>query len=324
MKRVDDFIILVVGAGTMGNSIAQVFAANGHKTYLSCRHQETLDGAKEKMDKAIDNLIKDGMASESYREAVHKNLHCLTTDKLADIGSEVDFVFETIAENPSAKHDLYANLNNICRKDIILASNTSGMDIFDVCKDCIDNPERLIIAHWFNPPHLMKLIEVVMGEKTSKETVDTTRSLLESVGKKPAVLTKFIPGFVVNRLATTIIREMYYMIDQGWISAKDAEDAMRYTDGLRWGFEGPLALWDFVGLEIPMTVAKGGVLKSLCNDTETIPYGEKLLKEGKTGCKAHEGALKWGDLDKYVEKRSKRIIQMTKVMEQWDKEDENE
>lgn len=324
MKEIKDFTILVVGAGTMGNSIAQVFAANGHKTYLSCRHQETLDSAKEKMNKAIDNLIKDGMANESYRQELNKNLYCLTTDKLADIGKEVDFVFETIAENPSAKHDLYANLNNICRKDIVLASNTSGMDIFDVCKDCVDNPERLIIAHWFNPPHLMKLIEVVCGEKTSQETVDITRSLLESVGKKPAVLTKFIPGFVVNRLATTIIREMYYMIDQGWISAEDAENAMRYTDGLRWGFEGPLALWDFVGLEIPMTVAKGGVLKSLCNDSETIPYGEKLLKEGKTGCKAHEGALKWGDIDKYVEKRSKRIIQMTKVMEQWDKEDENE
>ncbi len=324
MKEVKDFTILVVGAGTMGNSIAQVFAASGHKTYLSCRHQETLDSAKEKMNKAIDNLIKDGMADEKYREELNKNLYCLTTDKLADIGKEVDFVFETIAENPSAKHDLYANLNNICRKDIVLASNTSGMDIFNVCKDCVDNPERLIIAHWFNPPHLMKLIEVVCGEKTSQETVDITRSLLESVGKKPAVLTKFIPGFVVNRLATTIIREMYYMIDQGWISAEDAENAMRYTDGLRWGFEGPLALWDFVGLEIPMTVAKGGVLKSLCNDSETIPYGEKLLKEGKTGCKAHEGALKWGDIDKYVEKRSKRIIQMTKVMEQWDKEDENE
>ena len=324
MKDIKDFTILVVGAGTMGNSIAQVFASSGHKTYLSCRHQETLVAAKEKMNKAIDNLIKDGMADESYREELNKNLYCLTTDKLADIGNEVDFVFETIAENPDAKHDLYANLNNICRKDVIFASNTSGMDIFDVCKDCVDNPERLIIAHWFNPPHLMKLIEVVMGEKTSQESVKTTRELLESIGKKPAVLTKFIPGFVVNRLATTIIREMYYMIDQGWISAKDAEDAMRYTDGLRWGFEGPLALWDFVGLEIPMTVAKGGVLKSLCNDTETIPYGDKLIKEGKTGCKAGEGALKWGDLDKYIEKRSRRIIQMTKVMEEWDKEDENE
>lgn len=324
MKDVKDFVILVVGAGTMGNSIAQVFAANGHKTYLSCRHEETLKQAKEKMNFAIDGLIKEGMANEDYRDKVKENLNCLTVDKIPNIAKELDFVFESIAENPNAKHDLYKMLNDNCREDVIFASNTSGMDIFSVCKDCVKPIDRLIIAHWFNPPHLMKLIEVVMGENTSKQTADITKELLESVGKAPAVLTKFIPGFVVNRLATTIIREMYYMIDQGWISAEDAENAMRYTDGLRWGFEGPLALWDFVGLEIPMTVAKGGVLKSLCNDTDTIPYGEKLLKEGKTGCKAGEGALKWGDLSEYMNKRSRRIIQMTKVMDAWDKEDEDE
>lgn len=324
MKDVKDFVILVVGAGTMGNSIAQVFAANGHKTYLSCRHEETLATAKDKMNFAIDGLIKEGMATEEYRKAVSDNLNCLTTDKIPNIAKEVDFVFESIAESPEAKHDLYKMLNDNCREDVIFASNTSGMDIFSVCKDCVKPIDRLIIAHWFNPPHLMKLIEVVMGDSTSKETADTTKKLLESVGKTPAVLTKFIPGFVVNRLATAIIREMYYMIDQGWITAEDAENAMRYTDGLRWGFEGPLALWDFVGLEIPMTVAKGGVLKSLCNDTDTIPYGEKLLKEGKTGCKVGEGALKWGDLNEYMNKRSARIIQMTKILDEWDKEDKHE
>ena len=324
MKKINDYVILVAGAGTMGNSIAQIFAANGHKTYLSCRHEDTLKEALNKMNKAIDGLIKEGLATEEYREAVNKNIHCLTIDKLDQIGSEVDFVFETIAENKDAKHALYEQLNKYCRDDVIFASNTSGMDIFNVCKDSIGNNERLIIAHFFNPPHLMKLVEVVLGENTSKKTVDTTVALLKSVGKKPAVLNKFIPGFVVNRLATTVIRELYYMIDQGWISAEDADNAMRYTDGLRWGFEGPLALWDFVGLEIPMTVAKGGVLKSLCNDTDTIPYGEKLLKEGRTGCKAHMGALEWGDLDKYVSKRNKRIIQMTKVLDTWDKEDEDE
>lgn len=195
MKELKDYVILVVGAGTMGNSIAQVFASNGHKTYLSCRHEETLNAAKEKMNKAIDNLINDGMASEEYRSEVFKNLNCLTVDKIETIGKEVDFVFETIAENPSAKHDLYKQLNECCRKDVILASNTSGMDIFDVCKDCVDNPERLIIAHWFNPPHLMKLIEVVMGEKTSQETVKVTRELLESVGKKTSCSYKVYSRF---------------------------------------------------------------------------------------------------------------------------------
>lgn len=314
--------ILVIGAGTMGSSIAQVFASYGYKTYMSCRHSEHLTEAVQKIDTAIDGMIKDEIADESYRQRVHQNLHCITTDKIPEIAKEVDVAIETIAENPDAKKNLYQLLNDNCRKDCIVCSNTSGMDVFTVSENVLENPERLIITHWFNPPCLMKLIEVVRGSKTSDETVNTMKELLEKVGKKPAVLNHFVPGFIVNRLATVIIRELYYMIDQGWISAEDAENAMRYTDGLRYGFEGPIAIWDFVGLEIPMTVAKG-ILPSLCNDTDTIHYGEKLLKEGKTGVKAGEGALKWGNISEYVEKRNRRIIQMTKVMEEWDNEDNN-
>ena len=314
--------ILVVGAGTMGSSIAQVFASYGYKTYLSCRHSNHLTEAVKRIDTAIDGMIKDEITDETYRQRVHQNLHCITTDKIPEIAKEVDVAIETIAENPDAKRNLYQLLNDNCRKDCIVCSNTSGMDVFTVSKNVLENPKRLIITHWFNPPCLMKLIEVVRGPKTSDETVNTMKELLEKVGKKPAVLNHFAPGFIVNRLATVIIRELYYMIDLGWISAEDAENAMRYTDGLRYGFEGPIALWDFVGLEIPMTVAKG-VLPSLCNDTDTIHYGEKLLKEGKTGVKAGEGALKWGNVSEYVEKRNRRIIQMTKVMEEWDKEDNN-
>lgn len=314
--------ILVIGAGTMGSSIAQVFSSYGYKTYMSCRHSEHLTEAVQKIDTAIDGMIKDEIADESYRQCVHQNLHCITTDKIPEIAKEVDVAIETIAENPDAKKNLYQLLNDNCRKDCIICSNTSGMDVFTVSENVLENPERLIITHWFNPPCLMKLIEVVRGPKTSDETVNTMKELLEKVGKKPAVLNHFVPGFIVNRLATVIIRELYYMIDQGWISAEDAENAMRYTDGLRYGFEGPIAIWDFVGLEIPMTVAKG-ILPSLCNDTDTIHYGEKLLKEGKTGVKAGEGALKWGNVSEYVEKRNRRIIQMTKVMEEWDNEDNN-
>lgn len=133
---------------------------------------------------------------------------------------EIDCAFEVIYENKEAKRQIYALLNESCREDCIFASNTSGMDIFSVCDDVISHPERLIITHWFNPPHLMKLIEVVCGPKTSEETAAAVRGLLEYAGKKPAVLRHFVPGFIVNRLATVINRELYYMIDQGWISAE--------------------------------------------------------------------------------------------------------
>lgn len=313
--------ILVVGAGTMGNSIAHVFAAAGHETYMSSRHQETLDTALARIADAITILKAEGLADEAYEAAVKANLHPIHNDEIPSIAQKVDVVFESVVENPEAKREIYQMLSDNCRPDCILASNTSGMDVFTVCEGAVEPMERLVIAHWFNPPHLMKLVEVVRGPKTSDDTVERMRQLLESVGRKPAVLNEFVPGFIVNRLATVINRELYHMIGQGWVDAADAEDAIRYTHGMRFGFEGPLALWDFVGLEIPMTVARGGVLASLCNDADAIPYGEKLVAEGKTGVRAGEGVLKYDDAAAYAAKRSRRVIQMTKVIDEWDRED---
>ena len=317
----DKPIILVAGAGTMGNSIAHVFAAHGYTTYMSSRHQETLDQACARIADAVALLKGEGLADDAYEAALNENLHPITTDEIPQVAPQLDVVFETIVENPDAKRELYRMLSDNCGPTCILASNTSGMDVFSVCEGAVQNMDRLVIAHWFNPPHLMKLVEVVRGPQTSDEVVQRMRSLLEDVGRKPAVLNEFVPGFIVNRLATVINRELYHMIDQGWIAAADAEDAIRYTHGLRFGFEGPLALWDFVGLQIPMTVARGGVLESLCNDTDTLPLGEKLVAEGKTGVRAGEGALKYDDPEGYARKRARRVIQMTKVVSDWDAED---
>ena len=313
--------ILVAGAGTMGNSIAHVFAANGYPTYMSSRHQETLDQALERIDAAVAVLKAEGMADDAYEAALRDNLQAIHFDEIPHIAQKVDVVFESVVEDPGAKRDLYHMLDETCRPDCIFASNTSGMDVFSVCKGAVDHMDRLVIAHWFNPPHLMKLVEVVRGPETSDATVERMCALLEEVGRKPAVLNVFVPGFIVNRLATVINRELYHMIDQGWVGAADAENAIKYTHGLRFGFEGPIELWDFVGLNIPMTVARGGVLASLCNDADTLPLGERLVAEGKTGVRAGEGALKYGDADEYVQKRSRRVIQMTKVVEEWDRED---
>lgn len=144
--------------------------------------------------------------------------------------------------------------------------------------------------------------------------------LLERAGRKPAALKRFAPGFVVNRLATAICRELYCMVEQGWISAEDAERAIRYSSGLRFSFEGPLALWDFVGLDLTVSVARG-ILPTLCNDAERISLGEKLVARGETGAKAGQGMLRWDDAAGYSQKRNRRIIEMAQIIEQFDKED---
>lgn len=314
--------ILVVGAGVMGSAISQVFAANGYKTVMADLKEEFLETALKRIETNIDSMEEENLADGSYRGAVHANLSAILNSRIPETAGLFDLVVEVIFENKEAKHELYRILSDNCRPDCIFASNTSGMDVFAVTKDILKNPERLIITHWFNPPHLMKLIEVVKGPETSDETAEKVRKLLEDCGKKPAVLGKFMPGFIVNRMATVICRELYYMVEQGWVSPQDAENALKYTDGLRWSFEGPLELWDFVGLEIPITVA-AGVMPTLCNRTDSIPYGDKLIAEGKTGVRAGEGMLgKYpADVDAYVKKRNRRIVAMYKMMNQFEEED---
>lgn len=317
--------ILVVGAGVMGCAIAQVFAANGYHTVMADLKEEFLENAQKRINANIEGMKEESLADDSYGKAVEANLSTILNSQIPEHAQQFDLVVEVIFENKEAKHDLYKILSDNCRPDCIFASNTSGMDVFSVTEDIMKNPERLIITHWFNPPHLMKIIEVVKGPKTSDETAETVRGLLEACGKKPAVLNKFMPGFIVNRMATVICRELYYMVEQGWVSPRDAENALKYTDGLRWSFEGPLELWDFVGLEIPIAVASG-VMPTLCSRTDSIPLGEKLIAEGKTGVRAGEGMLgKYpADVDAYIKKRNKRIVAMYKMMNQFEAEDEAE
>ena len=319
-KAFKDYKILVVGAGVMGSGIAQVLAANGLFVYMADLSMDYLQKSMERIDDNINYLQQNDMADEKYREAVHANIHMVTNDMIPEITSDLDFVFEVIFENKDAKRALYKTLSDHCPENCIFASNTSGMDVFSVCKDVLKNPGRLVIAHWFNPPHLMKLIEVVKGPETSDETAEITRGLLEYIGKKPSVLNHFIPGFIVNRIATVINRELYYMIEQGWISPMDAENAIKYTNGLRFSFEGPLALWDYVGLEIPSVVARD-ILPSLCKRTDSIPMIDKMIAEGRTGVKADQGMLKGPSYSVYTEKRNRRIMLMSKILEEFDKED---
>lgn len=317
--------ILVVGAGVMGCAIAQVFAANGYHTVMADLKEEFLENAQKRINANIEGMKEESLADDSYGKAVEANLSTILNSQIPEHAQQFDLVVEVIFENKEAKHDLYKILSDNCRPDCIFVSNTSGMDVFSVTEDIMKNPERLIITHWFNPPHLMKIIEVVKGPKTSDETAETVRGLLEACGKKPAVLNKFMPGFIVNRMATVICRELYYMVEQGWVSPRDAENALKYTDGLRWSFEGPLELWDFVGLEIPIAVASG-VMPTLCSRTDSIPLGEKLIAEGKTGVRVGEGMLgKYpADVDAYIKKRNKRIVAMYKMMNQFEAEDEAE
>jgi 3-hydroxybutyryl-CoA dehydrogenase len=304
--------ILVVGAGTMGLGIAQVFATNGIKTTLVDQGPEQLDLAKTKIANNMAYLIQEDLATEAEAERT-RTLITYETD-LQKAAQHADLVVESVFENPEVKRTIFAALDKACSPECILASNTSAMNIFDVAP--VSHPERMIITHWFNPPYIMPLVEVVSGPLTSDATVDRIKAFLVKLGKKPAIIKQYIPGFIVNRIANVISREAGYMIAKGWTTAEAIETALANTSGIRYAFEGPLALNDIVGWDLIQTVALD-VHKTLCNDTEGgNALGAQLVAKGELGLKTGKGALDYTGVDpaQFMKERSAKIIKMIKVI----------
>ncbi|TWH47132.1 3-hydroxyacyl-CoA dehydrogenase family protein [Sporomusa sp. KB1] len=308
-----DWKILIVGAGTMGSGIAQLFASKGFQVILSDKFSEQLVQAKERISNNVDNLIKEGLATQIEAEKA-KTLISYETD-LTKCASQANLVVESIFENADAKREIFSQLDKLCTSDCIFCSNTSASNIFEIAQ--VSHPERLLITHFFNPPVIMGLVEVVMGPKTSDETLDKVNALLTQLGKDPAVIKKYIPGFIVNRIATAITREAGYMVTEGWTTAQDIDRALRNTSGIRYAFEGPMALYDIVGWDLTTSVSKD-IHKTLCNDTEVNSLGKELVAKGDLGLKSGKGVFDYTSVDpqQFLNERSAKIIKMIKAVKE--------
>lgn len=310
----ENWKLLVVGAGVMGSGMAQLYACKGFQVALYDKFSEQLDRAKQLIANNMENLIKEGLATQEEAERT-KTLISYETE-LEKCAPQADLVLESVFENADVKRETFAQLDKLCASDCILCSNTSASNIFEIAP--VSHPERQIITHYFNPPFIMDLVEVVMGPKTSDETLDKVKSFLIQVGKEPAVLKQYIPGFIVNRIATAITREAGYMVTQGWVSAQDIDSAIRNTSGIRYAFEGPMALYDIVGWDLTTSVSVG-VHKSLCNDTEIgNSLGKELVAKGELGLKSGKGVFDYAGVDpqQFMNERAAKIIKMVKAIKE--------
>jgi 3-hydroxybutyryl-CoA dehydrogenase len=311
-----DWKITIGGAGLMGHAVAQVFAVNGFSVALYSRRQETLEKGKRSIFMNIENLIELGMATPEDKENVNKLIQF--TNDLEEACFKSNYVSESVAEDAEIKKDFYAKLDKFCPAECIFASNTSAMNIFEVVE--VSHPERLIINHWFNPAYVMPLVEVVMGPQTSKETVDTCKALLEKVGKKPALIKQYIPGFIVNRIASAICREAGYMVGQGWTTPEDIDAAIVSIMGIRYPFEGPLEMNDYVGWDLIHTVNKS-LYAQLCSETHGInPLAASLVEKGHLGVKSGKGIKDYSGRDEaeIFKTRTQKIIKMLKAIKELD------
>jgi 3-hydroxybutyryl-CoA dehydrogenase len=244
--------ILVVGAGTMGHAIAQVYATAGFEVDLVDLNQKVLDNAMNKIKSNLSLLVEYKHVKSGEISNILNCIHPSTDLKVA--AQNCDLVLEAVSEDRNVKREVFSQLNEFCSQDIILASNTSELNIFNVAK--VKNPKRLVIHHWFHPPYIIPLVEIVAGRKTSSEVIDISFKLLEKIGKKPLILKKFTNAFVVNKIQQAINSAVFALLIQGIASPEEIDMAIKNTLGIRLPFAGVAQNLDFVGLDVVYDIIK--------------------------------------------------------------------
>lgn len=309
----DKMKVLVAGAGIMGHSIAQVFAAYGYPTTLYDPNAEQLEMAKKLIAGNIEVLKAEDMITDEGIENVNKLL--VYSNNLEEAAPGAQFVVEAVPENPDIKRPLYAELDRLCSPDTILTSTTSGMNIYDIVE--VSNPERVIIGHFNNPAHIIPLVEVVLGPQTSEKTLEIAKEVYRSIDKTPVVLKQYVIGFIVNRLNTALAREANYIVEQGWASWEDVDAAVTNNAGLKLAFEGPLELYDHIGWDLAKL---GGTFLApmLCNTTATA-LPDKMVAEGNLGVKTGKGLKDYTGVDRVEVQnaRNRKILKVIKTVKQF-------
>jgi 3-hydroxybutyryl-CoA dehydrogenase len=275
----------VVGAGTMGNGIAQVFAASGYPVVMRDVGQEQVDRGMGAITKSLGRLVEKGKLGQDEADAAVGRI--TTTTDLSAL-SDCDLVVEAIFENYEAKASAFKELNALLRPEAILASNTSSIDITRLAS-ASGRPDRFIGMHFFNPVPIMSLVEIIRGMATSDETYATVRDLAERLGKTPVEVRDY-PGFVSNRVLMPMINEAVFALHEGVASKEDIDTVMKL--GMNHPM-GPLTLADFIGLDVCLDILN--VLYDGFKDPKyrPCPLLVKMVQAGKLGRKSGEGFYKY-------------------------------
>ena len=232
--------VAIVGTGLIGASWAAQYLAGGFDVIATDPAPNAEANLRKCVDEAWELLTAIGLASGASRDRL-----TFTAD-MKEAVSRADFVQESVPERPLLKAKVFAQMDEATPRDSILASSASAITM-DIIQSSCKHPERCVIGHPFNPPHVIPLVEVVGGAKTSEAVIERAMTFYASIGKKPIRLRKAVPGHVGNRLQLALYREVLYLIQQGVVSVEDADIAVSYGPGLRWGVMGPSLQWHLGG-----------------------------------------------------------------------------
>ena len=284
--------IAVYGSGTIGSCQATLVIGHGLPCVVVGHSERGLERCRKSIAQNWDDLIAEGLAAETNKQAALRLL-TVTNDPAALEGCT--FVFEAVAEGREQKRAVYQAIRQYAAPDAVIASCTSSIDA-EILAELTDRPENLLIAHPFQPVHMLPLVEVVRHEKTADDTMSRTLALLETLHRQVVVLNRSVPGFLVNRFAQALFRESIYLIEQGVTTAADIDKAVKYAMGMRYASIGLLEYFDAVGYDLECAIARN-VYPDLCDTKEIQPLIQAGLTAGKTGQAAGEGLYDWSQKD---------------------------
>ncbi|ALK95506.1 3-hydroxybutyryl-CoA dehydrogenase [Massilia sp. WF1] len=301
----DIHVIGVVGGGLMGVGIATQFALAGHATLVVEADPERAAGIPVRAADILSQLMAAGLVDAPQRDAALARLRVSGgLDELAGAAMAI----EAIPEVLGAKHTLYAQLEDIMAPDAIIASNTSGFPP-DALSEHMRKPARFLVAHFWNPPHLIPLVEVVPGSATAPDAVERSVRLLAGIGMEPVVLKAAIPGFIGNRLQFAVLREALHIVRSGAATPETVDAVMKACLGRRYSIMGPFESADLGGLHTLMGIG-ANLMPALAKDEEVLELMRAHVDKGELGASTGQGFYTW-DEDRIADLKARRLRQLS-------------
>ncbi len=303
--------IAVLGAGTMGPGIAQTFAAGGYTVTMWTRSEATREKAKASLMTSLKTFAEEGEIDAADIDSIYSRISFAPT--VAEAVQGADFIMETIVENREAKSELYEQLAQLVAPDVIVASNTSALNIFEIVPESL-LPQQ-IICHWYSPPAVVPLVEVVKSEQAPEEFADIAVEMLNNCGKTAVRMKKFIRGYIVNRLQQCLNREVFYLLDNGYCDAEAIDLAAKASFIPRACVLGLLKRVDFGGLDMTANNYRNHSYTMPANGDEMPRTLAEHVEAGELGIKTGKGFYDYTgqDIEQLKKKRDKQLFEIFRV-----------
>ena len=302
--------IAVIGAGLMGHGIAQEFASAGCSVYLHDVTHEQLETALTQIERNLNVLASNAIIQQD--SISHTLQRIQTSTELEAVAGNADFVVEAVTENLTLKQQIFGKLDAICQPHTILASNTTALMPTQIGVNA-NRKGQILNTHYFNPPYLIPLVELIRSPDTSDETVEVTFELLTTIGKTPAIIEKEALGFVGPRLQAALIREAFAIVEQGIASAETVDLVVRNSFGRRLSVAGPFEVFELAGWDLVLAAFEE-LYKDLNSSSDINPLLRQMVESDKLGVKSKEGFYSWTDekIEQLRDRMNHALIQQAK------------